>query len=154
LGTDGCNAPNVGMPLARLAWIWAQFGSARRDGPNGQHAMSVLADAMMAHPHMYSGLGRADNAITSIGAGRWVSKTGADGVRCVGVREQELGIALKLADGNALSADAVLVEVMRQLDLISPAEYEELRPWAEPVIRNCVGSEVGAYHTSLDLKFV
>jgi L-asparaginase II len=153
-GTDGCNAPNVGMPLTRLAWLWAQFGSARSDGPDEQHAMSALADAMMAHPEMYSGPTRADNAITRIGHGRWVSKTGADGVRCVGIRERELGIALKLADGNSLAADAVIIEVMRQLNVISSAEYDELRAWAGPVIRNYVGKEVGAYRTAFELTYV
>ena len=116
--------------------------------------MSALAEAMMAHPDMYSGPGRADQAITTIGHGRWVSKTGADGVRCIGLRERELGIALKLADGNTLAADAVIVEVLRQLNVIDAAEYDELRAWAEPVIRNCVGTEVGAYRTAFELTFV
>jgi L-asparaginase II len=151
-GADGCNAPNLGLPLARLAWLWARFAGARGDGPEASRAMARLADAMIAHPAMYSGDVRIDNTLTGMGNGRWVSKVGADGVRCVGVREPALGIAVKLADGHALAADAVVIEVMRQLNLLDAAEYETLRPWARPVIRNYVGAEVGAYQATFALN--
>ncbi|MQR00204.1 asparaginase [Glaciimonas soli] len=154
LGTDGCNAPNIGLPLARLAWLWAQFGNARYDGTDDQRAMAVLADAMLAFPEMFSGVGRLDNALTLLGKGRWISKTGADGVRCIGMREQGLGIALKLADGNSTVADAVIIEVMRQLDAFSSKDYEALSTWGNPVIRNWVGREVGAFRAEFDLRLV
>lgn len=153
-GTDGCNAPNLGLPVARLARLWAQFGSAREDGDNDQRAMARLADAMMDFPEMYSGTGRADNALTRVGKGRWISKTGADGVRCVGIRSKGLGIALKVAGGHYPTAYAATIEVMRQLDVIDAVEYEELKDWAQPVSRNCIGREVGTYRCEFQLKFV
>jgi L-asparaginase II len=153
-GTDGCNAPNIGMPLSRLARMWARFGAARTDGDAYQRAMSRLSTAMMRHPHMYSGTGRADNALTTAGQGAWVSKTGADGVRCVGIREHGLGIALKIGDGSYSTAYAVTIEVMRQLGILEDHAIKALREWMRPFIRNCIGTDVGDLACDFRLKFI
>ena len=153
-GTDGCNAPNIGLPLSRLARMWARFGAARQDGDEYQRAMSRLRSAMAHHPGMYSGTGRADNALTSAGKGAWVSKTGAEGVRCVGIRTHGLGVALKVGDGNYPTAYAVTIEVMRQLGILDDHTFDELREWANPVPRNCVGRAVGDLSCDFELKFI
>jgi L-asparaginase II len=153
-GTDGCNAPNIGLPLSRLARMWARFGAAREDGNEYQRAMSRLAAAMARHPHMYSGTGRADNALTTAGQGAWVSKTGAEGVRCVGIREHGLGIALKVGDGNYPTAYTVTIEVMRQLGLLEDHAIKALREWVRPFIRNCIGADVGDLSCDFRLKFI
>lgn len=153
-GTDGCNAPNIGLPLSRLAKIWARFGAASKDGDELQGAMATLADAMMSWPEMYSGTGRADEAFTRAGRGKWVSKTGAQGVRCVGTRTQGLGIALKVGDGDYSTAYAVTIEVMRQLGIMDADTVAELQGWLQPDLRNCNGHKVGQLACDFKLKYV
>lgn len=153
-GTDGCNAPNIGLPLSRLAKIWARFGAASKEADDLQSAMATLADAMMACPEMYSGTGRADEALTRAGRGKWVSKTGAQGVRCVGSRKHGLGIALKVGDGDYATAYAVTIEVMRQLGIVESATVSELQGWLEPDLRNCRGHKVGQLSCDFKLKHV
>lgn len=153
-GTDGCSAPNIGLPLSRLAKIWARFGAARRDADECQRGMATLADAMMNWPEMYSGTGRADNVLTRAGRGKWVSKTGAQGVRCVGARVHGLGIALKVGGGDYPTAYAVTIEVMRQLGILDAETTSELQEWLEPVLRNCNGSAVGQLSCDFKLKYV
>lgn len=153
-GTDGCNAPNIGLPLSRLAKIWARFGAASKDGDELDRAMATLADAMMEWPGMYSGTGRADEALTSVGKGKWVSKTGAQGVRCIGTRKHGVGIALKVGDGDYSTAYAVSIEVMRQLGIADDATVNELQGWLNPDLRNCNGHKVGQLSCDFRLKYV
>jgi L-asparaginase II len=98
-GTDGCSAPNYGVPLAALARGYARLASERDDALYGR-APRLLADAMMAHPEMVSGEGRNDLALMRAGRGDWVTKIGAEGVQAIGVRSAGIGVAIKVADGS------------------------------------------------------
>ncbi len=141
-GIDGCSAPNYAMPLNRLAQAFARLASADVDPAYGR-APKVLADAMVAHPEMVSGVGRSDLALTRAGRGDWVAKIGAEGVQAMGIRSRGWGIAVKVADGSARGLLPAIVAVLDQLDLLDSAAREELTPWARPTLRNDRGTATG-----------
>ncbi|MNL65046.1 L-asparaginase II [compost metagenome] len=78
-----------------------------------------------------------------VGAGDWVSKTGADGVQVVGSRSRGEAFALKVMDGSMLAQVAASVEVMDQLGWLSEAQREALAPRRSARIVNARGLEVG-----------
>ncbi|PLZ01229.1 asparagine amidohydrolase [Burkholderia sp. WAC0059] len=151
-GTDGCSAPNIGMPLSRLAMMWARLAAGRSaPGANRDDALGEIFAAMTAHPEMVSGTGRCDLAVTRAFGGDGAAKVGADGVYVMGVRSRGLGIAIKIADGNRSVLYAAAVAVLKQLGLLDEVGLAELAPWSDPVLRNARGLEVGRLETTIRL---
>jgi L-asparaginase II len=148
LGTDGCSAPNLALPLSDLARLWAMLATAgeglpaldRR--PDIARALGEMFEAMTTHPEQVSGTERTDLHLAQAGAGDWVAKAGADGVQTLAIRSRGLGIALKISDGHADARHIALVEVLRQLGLVQ-AEHPALDRYRRMVIRNIAGREVG-----------
>jgi L-asparaginase II len=155
-GTDGCNAPNLGMPLSRLALLWARLASGNGGGDASlDPVLQRLFDTMRQHPQMVSGTGRCDLGLTLSSNGDWVAKTGADGVQTIGIRSRGLGVAVKVSDGDFPSVFAVTIAVLKQLGVLDPgSDCPLLAPWADPVLKSCNGASVGQLKATVQLKFV
>jgi len=143
VGTDGCSAPNYGVPLSGLATAYARLASERNDSVYGA-SPRILADAMTAHPEMVSGEGRNDLAYMQAGRGDWVTKVGAEGVQGIGIRSSGIGIAVKVADGAKRGLHPAVVEVLDQLGLLDAEQRRQLSVWREPTLRNYRGIATGA----------
>lgn len=135
VGTDGCSAPNYALPLSGLALAFARLSSRDPDPEYGAAPAQVFG-AMTAHPRMGSGLGRGDLAIMQAGCGDWVSKVGGEAVKGVGIRSRGIGIAAKVAGGGTRALVPLIVEVLRQLDILPSADGTPLETWARPEVKN------------------
>ncbi|BAO94136.1 asparaginase [Caballeronia insecticola] len=154
-GIDGCSAPNYGMPLERLAGMWARLAAgASHCGADTDAALSRIFAAMAAHPLMVSGTGRCDLALAQAARGDWVTKVGADGVHAIGIRSRGIGVAVKIADGDFAAVYATTIAVLRQLDLPLEREGALLEKWADPVLRNVRGTPVGQLQSTVKLTWV
>jgi L-asparaginase II len=149
VGTDGCSAPNLALPLASLAQLWAMLagGGAGREADD---AFDTLFAAMTAHPEMVSGTGRSDLHFIRAGRGDWVAKVGADGVQVVGIRSRGLGIALKVSDGHSDARFVAAFEVLRGLGLVAPGDAD-LGRYATMPIRNARGLHTGELRAAFSL---
>jgi L-asparaginase II len=141
-GVDGCSAPNYALPLSRLAAAFARLATAT-DDPDYGAAPRMLADAMTAHPEMVSGEHGMDLALMTAGKGDWVTKVGAEGVQAIGVRSRGLGIAVKVADGNARGRGPATIAVLEQLGLLDDDARRSLRHLARPALHNLRGLRTG-----------
>lgn len=150
-GLDGCSAPNYAMPLSRLAFMYARLAQGGADAEFGAH-LGPLFDAMTAHPELVSGSGRADLAFMQTAPGDWVAKGGAEAVQAIGIRSAGLGIALKVADGNARALCPAAVAVLRQLGLLGALERTPLASWAQPALRNLRGLRTGEILATVRLE--
>ncbi len=144
LGVDGCSAPNFALPLYNAA-----LGMARLCDPRGlpearAAACRQITSAMTAHSEMVSGFGEFDCELMKVGAGRIVTKRGAEGFQIMGILPGVLspvspgvGVALKVSDGDLgqrkddlVSSSrvraAVILEVLRQLGALSDAQLHSL----------------------------
>ena len=114
-GIDGCSAPNFAVTVAGLARAMAGFaqpGSDRR----GQ-ARRRLVEAMIAHPELVAGEGRACTEMMRAARGRAALKTGAEAVFVAILPERGLGVALKVADGATRGSEAAIAALMVHLDI-------------------------------------
>ena len=145
MGVDGCSAPNYAMPLANLAGAFAQLAAGATPG------LTALAFAMTRHPDLVSGTARTDLALMQTGGGDWVTKVGADGVQAIGVKSKGVGIAIRLADGNARALQVVTVAVLQQLGLLDDAASTPLARFGATEIRNYRGIAVGRIETVFTL---
>jgi L-asparaginase len=55
-----------------------------------------------------------------------VSKTGAEGVLCIGRVGEGMGLAIKVMDGAKRAKHAAAIEILKQLGWITPAIAETL----------------------------
>jgi L-asparaginase II len=139
---DGCSIPTHAIPLRNLAAGFARFGSGVGLEPRRASAARRIRAAVAAHPHMVAGTGRFDTRLMSALGARVFSKTGAEGVFCVSLPEQGIGIAVKICDGATRAAEvaaAVLVERFLP-DALQTAGFAAL---AQPILRNWNGAIVG-----------
>ena len=142
MGIDGCSAPNYAMPLSRLALSYARLAQDAPDSVYGA-APATLRGAMTAHPELVSGTGRSDLAFMQSAPGDWVAKIGAEGVQVIGIRSAGLGIAVKIADGNARALCTATVAVLQQLGLLHNPQASPLAAWVRPQTRNYAGIRTG-----------
>jgi L-asparaginase II len=137
-GIDACSAPAYAMPLSALARGHARLASGGADAEFGE-SFAALGEAMVAHPDLVSGTGRADQDIMRAGNGDWISKAGADGVQVVASRSRRQAVAVKVIDGSKQAVGAATVAALDQLGWLDDAQREALWPWRAEAILNIRG---------------
>lgn len=138
VGIDGCSAPNFALPLHNAALGYARLCDPEAGGvdpANRAAACHTIAAAMMSNPDMVGGPGKLDTCLMEITGGRMVAKGGAEGYQGIGLmpgalgpRSPSVGIAFKVADGDARGRirPAVAIEILRQLGVLSRLELDLL----------------------------
>ena len=157
LGVDGCAAPNLAMPLPQLAQLFAVMAAEHSPEPFARvygNAPQRCFTAMTQHPDLVSGTDRSDLEFMRIGAGDWVFKAGAEAVQAIGVRSRGLGVAIKIADGNARAMTWIVVEIFRQLGIGDNEQKKQLQELIDRPIRNVRGDAVGSYRPVFKLKML
>ena len=117
---DDCGAPTYFMQLGQMASLYAQLAS----GDNLD--MERIVRAMTHHPAMVAGEGIFDTELMRLSEGEVVSKSGAEGVQCIGRVGEGMGLAIKVTDGAKRAKYAVAIHLLKQLGWISPAIAETL----------------------------
>ncbi|WP_233869768.1 asparaginase [Paraburkholderia adhaesiva] len=166
---DGCNLPTPAFPLDRLARLYAKLadaadaltGPARAATSPRTQALARIYRAMTSYPEMVAGEGRFCTALMEAFEGALVGKVGADGSYAIGVRAsghavphcagRAIGLAVKMEDGNATALYAVVMEVLTQLGIGTPAQRAALEQFHAPQIRNTKGVETGGVKASVTL---
>jgi L-asparaginase II len=128
--TDGCGVVAFALPLRVIATMYARLPA---DLPR-QFA------AMTAHPELVRGDGDLDTEAMRAIPG-CVSKGGAEALSCVGLREQGIGIAVRIDDGNSRASAPATIAILGQT-LGWEAPPAGLAELAEPVLPNTVGDPV------------
>ena len=140
-GIDGCSAPNFACTLEGLARAAMRFATAGEGDARGR-AMSRAREAMMRHPDLVAGEGRACTVLMRAAAEPLALKTGAEGVFLAILPRQGLGVAVKAADGATRAAECAVADVLVRLGALDPA-HPGARAFRDPPIRNWRGVETG-----------
>jgi L-asparaginase II len=142
LGIDGCSAPNFALPLVNAALGMARLCDPRELSEARAVACRKVTAAMTAHPEMIAGHGEFDTELMKVGAGKIVTKRGAEGFQIIGLMpgvygDNGIGIAMKVVDGDASRMDddlvssnrvrpAIALEILRQLKALDDAQLKSL----------------------------
>jgi L-asparaginase II len=144
LGVDGCSAPNFALPLYNAALGMARLCDPRSLPEPRAAACRKITSAMTSHSEMVSGYGEFDCEVMKIGAGRIVTKRGAEGYQIMGILPGVLspdspgvGVAIKVSDGDlgqrkddltesSRVRSTIALEVLRQLGALSPEQVQAL----------------------------
>jgi L-asparaginase II len=141
---DGCSVPTWAIPLENLARAFAEFGAGRNLAPARARAAARLRAACAQKPWYVAGTGRFCTEIMELLGARAYVKTGAEGVFCAALPELGLGIAIKCDDGAGRAAEAITASVIARFLPLDDAEQAALARFAQPILRNWNGIEVGA----------
>jgi L-asparaginase II len=141
-GLDGCSAPNHACTIHGLARAMGAFAVASDSGDARARAMHRLTHAMHAQPDLVAGEGRACTELMRAVHVPVALKTGAEGVYTGILPTLGLGIAVKIADGNARGAEAVVAGLLIHLGLLD-ADHPAAQKRLGGMQRNWRGFETG-----------
>lgn len=117
---DDCGAPTYFMQLRQMATLFAKLAS----GDNLE--MERIVRAMTSHPTMISGPDGFDSQLMELSQGEIVSKSGAEGIQCVGRVGEGLGLSIKVVDGAKRAKYAAALHLLMRLGWISPTVADTL----------------------------
>ena len=117
---DDCGAPIYLMELGQMASLYAHLSS----GENLD--MERIIRAMTIYAGLVSGEGEFDTELMQLTQGELVSKSGAEGIQCIGRVGEGLGLAIKVLDGAKRAKRAVAIHLLKQLGWITPTIAEKL----------------------------
>lgn len=140
---DGCGVPTYHIALRELATAFARLGTAASLDAPWREAAQLVTSAMMRFPEMVAGTGRLDTALMKVASGRLFAKSGGEAIYAVGVPGRGLGLALKIEDGTSRAAGPVVIEALRQLEVLTEEEVHALAPFHHPPVVNRKGVQVG-----------
>ncbi|MTJ11753.1 asparaginase [Anabaena sp. UHCC 0187] len=117
---DDCGAPTYLMQLSQMASLYAVLAS------SNSVDMERIVRAMNHHPTMVAGDGEFDTELMRLTPSELVSKSGAEGVQCVGRLGEGMGLAIKVMDGSKRAKYAVAIHILQQMGWISPSIAQSL----------------------------
>ncbi len=162
VGIDGCSAPNFALPLYNAALAYARLCDPTGMPERRAQAAHEITLAMTSNPQMISGEGEFDCELMKAGAGRIVSKRGAEGFQAlglmpgaVGAGSHGIGIAFKVSDGDLMTRTinieplhrvrpAVTLEILRQMGVLNDVLARALEAFGPVLpVKNHRGLVVG-----------
>lgn len=143
IGIDGCSAPVHALSLYGMARAYALLGSPDRLPQDFKVAAERIYRVMFQNPEMIAGTGGFCTELMRITHGKLIGKVGAEGIYCIGVRQRNLGIAIKLESGVKELLSPVAVRLLQDLDLLSPQELTRLSEFQVIPNLNDVRTQVG-----------
>jgi len=117
---DDCGAPTYFMQLGQMAALYARLAS----GSNLD--LERIVRAMVHYPTLIAGESEFDTELMRLTEGELVTKSGAEGIQCVGRVGEGMGLAIKVMDGAKRAKSAVAVHLLRQMGWITPSVSEKL----------------------------
>jgi L-asparaginase II len=142
-GIDGCGIPTIGIPLGNIALAMARLADPHDQPEERQAACRRIRGSMAAEPYLVAGKGRfCTRVIEALGQAALV-KTGAEGVYCATLSDLKLGVALKIDDGSRRAAEAVMIRILQNLDIITDRAKGQLLNLLEPAIQSRAGKMIG-----------
>jgi len=117
---DDCGAPTYFMQLSQMATLYAHLSS------GDDLYLERISRAMTHYPEMIAGEGSFDTELMKASNGELVSKSGAEGVQCIGRIGEGMGLAIKALDGSKRAKYATAIHLLMQMGWISPSISENL----------------------------
>ena len=155
IGVDGCGVPVHGIPVQNMAMAYARITNPEHLPAKYRFGAETIFTAMNTAPEMVAGTGGFCTELIKNAHGRLIGKLGAEAVYCVGIKDRNIGIAVKIEDGQYhRPLYPTVISVLRQLDLLTRDETEALKAFAAPPVINDLGREVGVTRSAFRLKTV
>ncbi|SIS84674.1 asparaginase [Roseivivax lentus] len=141
-GIDGCSAPNFATTMAAMARAMSWFATAHHRNDTLSRAAVRLRDAMIAHPGLVAGEGRACTLLMRAASEPVALKTGAEGFFVAILPDRGVGLAVKIADGATRASECAITAILVRMGVLDPA-HPDVKRFLSPEIRNRRGTVTG-----------
>jgi L-asparaginase II len=106
---------------------------------------------MNQHPEMIAGTNGFCSELIANTNGKLIGKIGAEGIYCVGLKNEGIGIALKIEDGNMQRIPPVVIKLLEELHVLTKQELDSLRKYSPISNLNDLGNKVGEVRANFEL---
>jgi L-asparaginase II len=144
LGIDGCGVPVYGLSIDRLAHAFAKMGTGASMTKARSKACQTLVQSLIKHPYYLAGSERFDTLLVEVTGGRIIGKMGAEGIFCGMIPQLKLGFTVKIGDGSERALYPAVMELLLQLQQITDQEYEKLKHFHQPDVKNWRKDVIGS----------
>ncbi len=152
-GVDGCGVPVHAMPLYNAALGFSKFTLTDELDENTKNACDRIFSAMNNAPEMVAGTDGFCTELIKHTNGKIIGKIGADGVYCLAVKGMDVGIAIKIEDGNFYRSVApVVMRCLEELNILTTKEIKALDSFRHEHIKNGLGEDIGRVNTVFHLN--
>ncbi|MFT9498098.1 asparaginase [Anaerosolibacter sp.] len=152
MGKDGCGIPIYLLSLKKIALSYARLIQWSKDRKHIYHAAcKAVVDAMSQFPEMVSGDSEFCTELMQFAGGKIIGKVGSEAVYCLGIQENNLGVCVKIVDGNERAIYPVVIEILKTLDALSDTELSKLNQWHRPLLKNNLNEVIGEIIPVFDL---
>lgn len=149
---DGCGVPVHALPLYKFAQGFARLSKPEVLGNKRQKVVSRIINAMTSYPEMVAGTDRICTDLMAICGDKLFAKAGASAYYAIGLKDKGIGLTFKMEDGNRNILAAMVLETLRQLEIITDKELNQLDKYLVKEIRNHKNEIVGK--TEIDFKLI
>ncbi|WP_169832973.1 asparaginase [Geosporobacter ferrireducens] len=148
---DGCGVPVHALPLFKFAQGFARLSKPDLFDDRRSKVIRRITEAMTSYPEMVGGTNRICTDLMKICGDRLFAKAGAGAYYAIGLKDKGIGITFKIEDGGSGILNAVILETLRQLDLIKKEELNLLEKYYVVKNRNHKGEIVGETKIEFEL---
>ena len=143
IGYDGCDVPAFITSLRTASRATARFVTPESlNDSTLKKAIIRLTKAIIKYPFTLAGEGRFCTAFIRAGGGSVIGKTGAEASYLAGLFEYNLGLMMKVDDGNFRASYPFLANIFAKMGVIDTGN-KEIQPFLKPEVRNYVNRVVG-----------
>jgi L-asparaginase II len=142
-GVDGCSTPTFMITLHQAAYLYSLLAQGLSSTGKYNRAFGLIQKAMISFPRLVNGDKEFCTDLITHSDGKVIGKVGAEGIYCVAIPEKQLGICIKISDGNERGVYPVTTHILSQLEVLNDQVMEKLRMWAYPPVKNHKGKIVG-----------
>ncbi len=153
IGIDGCSVPVHALPLYNMAFGYARLAHPEGIGEGMEDAASNIFSAMNHEPFMVSGTNGFCTDLIRHTNGKLIGKIGAEGIYCVGLKEQAIGVAVKIEDGSMNVLPPVVMYILKELDVLAKSELKKLESYCTLNNYNDVNKVVGKIRPAFNLHY-
>jgi L-asparaginase II len=140
LAVDGCGVTVFVLGLDAMALAYARLAeAARRD----DEIPARIVHAMRTRPFLVGGTDRFDSALIEATEGRCIAKIGAEGIHCVALIDQGIGIAVKVEDGAQRAQFPAVLLALQHYGALPRDLPPKLAEFMRRPLRNTRGEIVG-----------
>ncbi|MDY5730908.1 MAG: asparaginase [Eubacteriales bacterium] len=152
ISLDGCGVPVFSVPLKNIAIAYKNLACIDTIKDESlQKAAKRYIPTIHNHPLMI----RGTDFICSIMNmdPNIIAKGGSNGVYGFGLKKQRIGVSLKLADGTETSWPIIILQVLKDLDALTPEHEERILALKPFNIYNDNNSLAGKREASFSLRY-
>jgi L-asparaginase II len=156
IGIDDCGVPVFGLPIKYMANAYTRIANWELLPQKYREAAQKIFLSMMVNPYIVGGTDRFDTDLMRVSNGNLIAKSGADGVFCIGIRDEKgipgLGITIKMESGNMKFLPMAVIRILDQLTILSKEQIHKLKKYLPPDILNYRNEKVGHFDSDFKLK--